>query len=88
MAECVTADDVERAVRLLYDYTAQFPDNGMPPFDEWVAEQRKKKGGGSWRDMLPDSIDPLDYEDFAPNDAALLLKVAKVVHSMHNPPAN
>lgn len=88
VGECVTSDDVVRAVRLLYEKQARFPENRLPPFEDWLAEQRKKKGGGGWRDMLPDDPDAETYVDFAANDAALLVRVAKVVHAMRFPPSD
>lgn len=87
-SECITSDDVVRAVRLIYDEQARFPENRLPPFEDWLAEQRSKKRGGSWRDMLPDDPDSETYVDFSADEADLLIKVAKVVRAMHFPPSD
>lgn len=88
MQECVTPEDVERAIQLIYELQASyFPETDpQPDFETWKASQATKKRGGNWYEMLPNEIDPEAYSDFAQSDATLLLKVAKVAHAMKYPP--
>lgn len=81
----VTPADIRRACRLFYDLAAAELNEGWPPFDEWEAAQRRKKGGGGWSEMLPDDPDPKAYEGLSDEDAAFLAKVAAVVRATRFP---
>lgn len=83
----VTPDDVRRAVRLLYESFAADPHNRAEPFEKWASGLRgKRRIGDLWMQFAPDDLDPEAYSDFAPDDAALLLKVAAVVRAVKFPP--
>lgn len=82
----VTPDDVRRAVRLYYEDFAAEPRNRAQPFEDWLAGPARKKRGEQWREFVPDALDLDAYSDFAPDAAALLLKVAAVVRAVRYPP--
>lgn len=83
----VTPDDVVKAARLIYDGFAAEPLNGAAPFEEWVAGLRSQgRGGGLWMEFVPTSVEPDSYDDFPPDDAALLMRVAAVARAVKFPP--
>ncbi|HKX77163.1 MAG TPA: hypothetical protein VJM34_01445 [Novosphingobium sp.] len=83
--ECVTPDDVRRAIRLIYEYCRSQPGDRSPPWDEWLAHCQSRRGANSWFQMVPESDDPADYDDFALIDAVLLAKVGAVFKAMKVP---
>lgn len=86
LEQCITPDDVRRAVRLLYEHVRSQPGDQSPPWDEWVESCRTRRGRSSWMRLVPDIGDLDAYEDFAPSDAALLAKVGAVYEAMQKPP--
>lgn len=88
LAQCVTPDDVRRAARLLYDDAVRHAAEPQP-YEEFLQAARKKsaKVGDFLLQMMSDSTDPEYYDGFAPDDAALLVKVAAVYRAMKYPPA-
>ena len=84
--ECVTTEEIRRAARLMYDHFASLPENRALPWDEYLAECRTRRGRGRWRDLLPDDPDPEVYDEFPPEDAALLVKVATLMRVVNFPP--
>lgn len=85
-AQAVTPDDVVRAARLMYEqFLAENSHEKLPPFDEWAAGLSGKRAK-HWTEFVPDDPTPELYEDFAAEDAALLLRVASVVRAVRKPP--
>lgn len=85
LAECVTPEDVRKAVRIQYELAAQFPENHLPPYADWLDEQRSKKRGRDWGNFVPDDPDPENY-DGSPEERELLAKVGAVFHAARFPP--
>ena len=81
-ASGVTRDDIDRARRLLYDYHASDPVNRSLPWDDWVAFCSKPKNRQYWREMLPESGDPAEWEEFG-EDAEFLAKVGAVIEAIN-----
>ncbi|KZY55399.1 hypothetical protein A3736_01870 [Erythrobacter sp. HI0063] len=89
LAECVTPDDVIEAVRLMYEqFREDTPNEELPPFDQWLLGLRGQRGAKLWQGMGGFTSIKVaeDVDNFAPQDAALLLKVAAVVRAINFPP--
>ncbi|MBO9510599.1 hypothetical protein [Erythrobacter sp. A6_0] len=89
LAECVTPDDVIEAVHLMYEqFRKDHPHEDHPPFGEWLSGLKGRKGAEQWQGMAPFQWirDAEDVEEFGPEEAALLLKVAAVVRAIKSPP--
>ena len=89
LAECVTPDDVIVAVRLMYErFRADIPNEDHPPFEEWLSGLKGRAGAQQWQGIASFTLikDVEDTEDFSPDEAALLLKVAAVAKAIQFPP--
>ena len=84
-ASGVTPGDINRARRLMYENYVSEPINRALPWDDWVASSRKPKNRQYWREMLPDSGDLADWEEFG-EDAGLLAKVGAVIEAINKVP--
>ena len=84
LAECVTAEDIVEAARLWYGLALEHDPDALS-FDDWL----KTKGARSlWSQNLPYETDAEAYADLPPEQAELLLRVAKVVSAVLYPPAS
>lgn len=89
LAECVTSDDVIEAVRLMYErFREDTPNEALPPFNEWLSGLKGKAGAQQWQGVASFALidDAEDFDDFRPDEAALLLKVAAVAKAIQFPP--
>lgn len=87
LTECVTPEDVVQAAKLMYDDFTKYELGDQPSFDEWRAKQSNKRVAAGWREMLPDTGDIAQYEDFAAKDASLLSRVGAIIAATNRPPA-
>lgn len=86
LAECVTPDDVRRAIEIMYNW--HIAEGGIElTWAEWLAHCQTRRGQDQWRRMAPDSADPGDYpEELSAEDRALVVKVGAVVAALMQPP--
>jgi hypothetical protein len=81
----VTPEDVVRAAKLIFDSFDPVDVDGLT-WEEWLAKARRKGNRGMWADILPEHSDPEYYEEFSPEAASLLIRVAAVVRATRHPP--
>lgn len=86
LAQSVTPDDVLRAAQLEYGRWCEANPAEAKPWDDFAASFKGRRAG-LWPRWVPESVDPRDYDDMAPEDAALCLKVAAVARAVRHPPA-